>query len=129
MWSRRRIRGRYARSCCAADESTGAQQRALVELWPRYGIEFNPQPLDLDAVFGRRAARVLEIGFGNGENLMALAQSRPYTDYLGVEVHRSGVGRLLMAVDATALTNVKVICHDAVQVLAQQLAVQASDES
>lgn len=107
---------------------TGAQQRALAELWPRYGIEFSSQPLDLDAAFGRRAARVLEIGFGNGENLLALAQSRPDTDYLGVEVHRSGVGRLLMAVDARRLTNVKVICHDAVEVLAHQLAAQALDD-
>src|SRR5688572_16317304 len=79
---------------------TEAQQRALDVLWPKYGIEFEARPLDLDAVFGRHAPRVLEIGFGNGENLAALACAHAERDYLGVEVHRPGVGRLLLAADS-----------------------------
>ena len=100
---------------------TEAQQRALDALWPEYGVEFSPQPLDLDALFGRRAPRVVEIGFGNGENLVALAQAHPARDHLGIEVHRSGVGRLMLGAEAAALGNLKVVCHDAVEVLARQL--------
>jgi len=75
-------------------------------------------------VFGRDAPRVLEIGFGNGENLIALAAAHPERDFLGIEVHRPGVGRILLALEARALTNVRVICHDAVEVLEQQIAPQ-----
>jgi tRNA (guanine-N7-)-methyltransferase len=107
---------------------TEAQQRALAVLWPKYGVEFDPQPLDLDALFGRHAPCVVEIGFGNGENLEALAQAHPERDYLGIEVHRSGVGRLLNAIDGLGLTNVKVVCHDAVEVLQHQLPLQSLDE-
>ena len=83
---------------------------------------FRRTPLDLDALFARRAPRVLEIGFGNGGNLAALAQAHPERDYLGVEVHRAGVGRLLLSVETASLTNVRVICHDAVEVLAGAVA-------
>lgn len=107
---------------------TEAQQRALALLWPRYGCEFAPQPLDLDTLFTRRAPRVLEIGFGNGGHLAALAQAHPDRDYLGVEVHRAGVGRLLLGVETALLTNVRVICHDAVEVLARQLPAESLDE-
>ncbi len=107
---------------------TDAQQRALQLLWPRYGIEFQAAPLDLAAVFGRSAARILEIGFGNGENLAALAASHRDLDFLGVEVHRSGVGRVLLAAQQQELTNVRVICHDAVEVLEQQIPLQSLDE-
>jgi len=74
---------------------TEAQQRALAQLWPKYGIEFASAPLVASALYGRDAPRTLEIGFGNGENLAALAQAHPERDFLGVEVHRPGVGRLL----------------------------------
>lgn len=107
---------------------TPAQQRALKELWPRYGVEFAPQLLDLDALFGRRAARVVEIGFGNGENLAALARENPDRDYLGIEVHPPGVGRLLLSLESLALTNVRVSSHDAVEVLAQQIPPCSLDE-
>jgi tRNA (guanine-N7-)-methyltransferase len=100
---------------------TQAQERALEQLWPRYGMEFAPQPLAAQALFGRTAPRTLEIGFGNGANLLALAAAHPERDYLGVEVHRPGVGRLLLALETHALTNVRVICHDAVEVLEQQI--------
>ncbi|MBX5462800.1 MAG: tRNA (guanosine(46)-N7)-methyltransferase TrmB [Steroidobacteraceae bacterium] len=107
---------------------TEAQQRALSELWPKYGIEFTRQPLDLDAVFGRRAPRVVEIGFGNGENLAALATAHPERDYLGIEVHRPGVGRLMLAAEAVGLTNLRIVCHDAVEVLTDQIGPASLDE-
>ncbi len=103
---------------------TEAQQRALAQLWPRYGVAFSPAPLDARALYGRDAPRTLEIGFGNGENLAALAQTHPERDFLGVEVHRPGIGRLLRLLEAQQLTNVRVICHDAVEVLAQQIPPQ-----
>ncbi|HEY6825142.1 MAG TPA: tRNA (guanosine(46)-N7)-methyltransferase TrmB [Steroidobacteraceae bacterium] len=101
---------------------TEAQQRALTQLWPRYGIEFSPQPLDARALYGRDVPRTLEIGFGNGENLAALACAHPERDFLGVEVHRPGVGRLLREIESQQLTNVRLICHDALEVIAQQIA-------
>jgi len=107
---------------------TDAQQRALESLWPRYGIEFDPTPLSLDAAFGRHAPVTLEIGFGNGDNLAALAAGHPERDYLGIEVHRPGVGRLLLALEERQQSNARVICHDAVEVLAQQIAPQTLDE-
>ncbi len=100
---------------------TEAQQRALAQLWPKYGIEFAPSPLDARVLFGRDAARTLEIGFGNGENLAALAQSHPERDFLGVEVHRPGVGRLLRELESARITNVRLICHDALEVFERQI--------
>ena len=107
---------------------TDAQQRALQLLWPKYGIEFEACPLDLAAAFGRVAARVVEIGFGNGENLIALAAARPERDFLGIEVHLSGVGRVLLAAEEHQLGNLRVICHDAVEVLEHQIPLQSLDE-
>jgi tRNA (guanine-N7-)-methyltransferase len=107
---------------------TEAQQRALESLWPRYGLAFGPEPLDLDAAFGRRACVTLEIGFGNGDNLADQAQTHPERNYLGVEVHRPGVGRLLLGLEERQLSNVRVICHDAVEVLQHQVASQTLDE-
>ncbi len=100
---------------------TPAQQRALDVLLPRHGIAFQTAPLDFDRVFGRRAPRVLEIGFGMGETLAALAQVRPDEDFLGIEVHSPGVGRLLNRVDELGLSNVRVIRHDAVEVVAAMI--------
>jgi tRNA (guanine-N7-)-methyltransferase len=107
---------------------TEAQQRALEEHWPKYGVEFETAPLDLDALFGRRAPRVVEIGFGNGENLAALAGAHPERDYLGIEVHRPGVGRLMLAAETAQLRNVRVVCHDAVEVLEHRLPPHSIDE-
>ena len=111
-----------------AGRITEAQQRALDVCWPKYGVEFSPQPLDLDALFGRSAPRVVEIGFGNGENLAALASAHPERDYLGIEVHRAGVGRLLLAAESAHLTNLRIACHDAVEVLEHQLRSGSLDE-
>jgi tRNA (guanine-N7-)-methyltransferase len=107
---------------------TDAQQRALDTLWPRYGIGFQPATLDLEAVFGRNAPVTVEIGFGNGENLVSLAAAHPERNYLGIEVHRPGVGHLLLDLEERGSPNVRVICHDAVEVLAQQITPQALDE-
>ncbi|HKT74420.1 MAG TPA: tRNA (guanosine(46)-N7)-methyltransferase TrmB [Steroidobacteraceae bacterium] len=105
-----------------AGRITDAQQRALTELWPRYGIEYGAGEIDLDALFGRTVPRVVEIGFGNGENLARLAALHPERDYVGIEVHRPGVGRLLLELEAAHLTNVRVVCHDAVEVFERQIA-------
>ncbi|HMA11530.1 MAG TPA: tRNA (guanosine(46)-N7)-methyltransferase TrmB [Steroidobacteraceae bacterium] len=106
---------------------TDAQQRALDELWPRYGIAFEPRPLDLAALFGRVAPCTLEIGFGNGDNLLALAAAGPQRDFIGVEVHPPGVGHLLRKAAALGLTNLRVIQHDAVEVLRQQIPAESLD--
>jgi tRNA (guanine-N7-)-methyltransferase len=112
-----------------AGRITEAQQRALEESWPKYGVEFDgTRPIDLEALFGRRAPRVVEIGFGNGENLAALATAHPERDYLGIEVHRAGVGRLMLAAETAQLTNVRIACHDAVEVLEHQLPRDSIDE-
>ncbi len=101
---------------------TPSQRRALDDLWPDLGIEFQPGPLDLDHIFGRAAPRVLEIGFGNGESLVQQAREHPELDYLGIEVHEPGVGHCLLAADAAGVTNLRLIMHDAIDVLQQQLA-------
>lgn len=106
---------------------TTAQQRAIAELWPRFGIDFSPLPLDLQTCFGRTALRVLEIGFGNGESLAAMAAAAPYTDFVGIEVHRPGVGHLLLAIERLQLQNLRVVCHDAVEVLQSQIADASLD--
>lgn len=100
---------------------TPAQERALRELWPRYGVDFSPQTLNLDELFGRPADKVLEIGFGDGEALVRDAALQPETDFLGVEIHEPGVGRCLMAARDLGLTNLRVIMHDAVEVLRDQV--------
>ncbi len=107
---------------------TEAQQRALDELWPKYGVDIDAGLLNLDAMFGRRAPRVVEIGFGNGENLAALAQAHPERDYLGIEVHRAGVGRLMLAAQTMQLRNLRIVCHDAVEVLENHLPASSLDE-
>jgi tRNA (guanine-N7-)-methyltransferase len=100
---------------------TVAQERAWKELWPRYGLADTDEALNLDAAFGRSAARTLEIGFGNGESLVALAQAHPDDDFLGIEVHRPGVGHLMLRAESLGLTNIRVACRDAVEVLSRQL--------
>jgi tRNA (guanine-N7-)-methyltransferase len=107
---------------------TAAQERAWQELWPRYGIEAAEGPLDLARVFGREARRTLEIGFGNGETLLALAAAHPECDFLGIEVHRPGVGHLLLRAQALGIGNLRVICRDAVEVLRDGIPAASLDE-
>jgi tRNA (guanine-N7-)-methyltransferase len=110
-----------------AGRATAAQERALEELWPQYGVEYAPHPIDLDRLFGRTAQRMLEIGFGAGEALLAFSQAHREIDCIGVEVHRPGVGRLLLGAHAANVSNLRVICHDAVEVLQQQLPPASMD--
>lgn len=123
MQTERRIRSFVLR----AGRTTAAQERALSELWPTYGIDLAETPLDLEAVFGREAPRCLEIGFGAGEVIGALAETNPHIDYLGIEVHRSGVGRLLLRAQLASLKNLRVICADAVDVLRYKIADASFD--
>jgi tRNA (guanine-N7-)-methyltransferase len=102
--------------------ATAGQERALSQLWPKYGVEYSPAWLDLQALFGRAAPHMLEIGFGAGEALLEFATAHPEMDCIGIEVHRPGVGRLLLGAEAATLRNLRVICHDAVEVLQHQLA-------
>jgi tRNA (guanine-N7-)-methyltransferase len=113
MQGQRRIRSFVLR----AGRTTPAQERALELLWPCYGIDLSGAALDLGAIFGRSALRCLEIGFGAGEVIGALARNNPHIDYLGIEVHRSGIGRLLLHAQTEALKNLRIICNDAVDVL------------
>jgi tRNA (guanine-N7-)-methyltransferase len=96
---------------------TDAQRRARDELLPRFGVTFAHEPLDLDRVFGRAAPRILEIGFGMGETTARIAADHPENDYLCVEVHTPGVGSLLRRVGELGLINVRVVQHDAVEVV------------
>lgn len=114
---RRRIRSFVRRE----GRLTPGQQRALDVLWPQFGIEPGQTAIDFTAVFGREAPRFLEIGFGNGDSLAQTAKGHPQNDYLGIEVHRPGVGRLLMTVEREGLENVRVMCADAVEILERQI--------
>ena|SRR5687768_15955464 len=107
---------------------TPAQQRAFDLHWTRYGIDYAGAPRDLDALFGRRAPRVLEIGFGNGEQLLHSARSEPGHDFIGIEVHRPGVGRLMNGLAEAGIDNVRLYNHDAVEVLEQEIAPAALAE-
>lgn len=100
---------------------TPSQKMALEQLWPRYGIEAGREPLDWLQIFGRDAPRVLEIGFGNGESVLAQALAHPEQDYIGIEVHRPGVGRLLAMLGDNDVHNARILCTDAVEVLGQQI--------
>ncbi|HEX6997561.1 MAG TPA: tRNA (guanosine(46)-N7)-methyltransferase TrmB [Gammaproteobacteria bacterium] len=100
---------------------TAAQRRALDTLAPRYRLPRGGR-LDLDAVFGRRAPRVLDVGFGDGEALVTAAVNFPHLDYLGIEVHEPGIGHLLLLLEQAGLANVRVIEGDAADVLPEMLA-------
>lgn len=107
--------------------TTVAQQRALDEMWPRLGLEPGATPLNLVEVYGRSAPLTLEIGFGMGDALAPLAATHPEQDFLGIEVHRPGVGRLLSRLGEQGSTNVRVFCADAVEVLKTRIPDQAFD--
>ncbi len=106
---------------------SSAQQRACDTLLPRYGVAFAAAPVDLLQLFGRDAPKILEIGFGMGETTAAIAVAQPQADFLGIEVHTPGVGNLLKLIDVQALTNVRIIQHDAVEVLRHMLAPACLD--
>jgi len=119
---------RAIRSFVVRGRSTAAQRHALDELAPRYQAPGGDTPIDLDRLFGRCAPRCVEIGFGNGDNLLALAAAQPERDFLGIEVHAPGVGRVLLEIEKRGLANVRVSRRDAVEVLRMQLAPESIDE-
>jgi len=106
---------------------SNAQRSACAELLPVYGVAFSPELVDLDKVFGRAAPKILEIGFGMGETTAEIAQQHPECDYLGVEVHTPGVGSLLARIARLGLANVRIVQHDAVEVLQHMIAPGALD--
>jgi tRNA (guanine-N7-)-methyltransferase len=106
---------------------SNAQRRAHTDLLPVYGVPFCTIPVDLDRLFGRAAPKILEIGFGMGETTANIAQQHPENDYLGIEVHTPGVGSLLKRIADLHLKNVRIIQHDAVEVLQVMIASAALD--
>lgn len=101
---------------------TSGQLKAINELLPKFGIEYNPQPCDLNAAFGRYNPKIVEIGFGMGHATWQIAKNNPEHDYLGIEVHLPGVGALLMQMRDNDVNNLRIIRHDAVEVFKNMLA-------
>jgi tRNA (guanine-N7-)-methyltransferase len=100
---------------------TPSQQRALTELWPQFGVDFKAARLDFDALFARHAPRVLEIGFGNGDTLVQQAAEDPAADFIGIEVHEPGVGHCMLKARDAGISNLRLVRHDAIEVLEQQI--------
>jgi tRNA (guanine-N7-)-methyltransferase len=99
---------------------TQAQQYALAHYWQRYCLD--PQiDYAFAEVFGRNAPLIMEIGFGNGDTLASMAAANPDIDYIGIEVHRAGVGHLMMLLEQQGLTNVRIYCHDAIEIIEQKI--------
>jgi len=106
---------------------SNAQRRAHADLLPVYGVPVSSTPLDLERLFRRAAPKILEIGFGMGETTARIASEHPENDYLGIDVHTPGVGSLLRRIADLGLANVRVIQHDAVEVLRHMIAPEALD--
>ena len=112
---------------------TKGQATALETQWPKYGVEYGLQSIDLNTLFGRKDAqiqpnrKILEIGFGMGETTAKIAQTLPNCDFLAAEVHTPGVGALLKLLEELALTNIRIIQHDVVEVLQNMLADNSLD--
>ncbi|VAX76304.1 tRNA (guanine-N(7)-)-methyltransferase [Serratia symbiotica] len=96
---------------------TKGQQQALHRYWPVMGVEYEPKPLNIPALFGRNAPTALEIGFGMGASLVTMASKNPQQNFLGIEVHLPGVGACLASAHRTKLSNLRIIHHDAVEIL------------
>lgn len=121
--SRRRIRSYVLR----AGRTTDSQKRALAEHWPTRGLEYDDGELDIDAAFGREGPCILEVGFGMGASLLEMAQAAPETNFIGVEVHLPGVGKLLHAMEEHGVDNIRIYRHDAVEVLRDCIADASLD--
>ena len=100
-----------------AGRMTHSQQRAFETLWPTYGMEFRAEQIDFASLFGRCAPVVVEIGFGNGETLVEQAAANPDKDFLGIEVHEPGIGHCMLKADESGVTNLRLVNHDAIEVL------------
>jgi len=100
--------------------ATAGQQKAIDNSWDDYCLDPN-KTYDFSQVFGREAALIVEIGFGNGSSLAAMAEANPDLNYLGIEVHRPGVAHLMLLLEEKNLTNVKIFHHDAIEILEQKI--------
>lgn len=105
-----------------AGRITPSQQRAFDTLWPVFGVEYDAGVLDIERLYGRLAPLVVEIGFGNGETLVEQAVSHPDWDFLGIEVHEPGIGHCLLKAEQAGVSNLRIVNHDAIDVLTHQLA-------
>ena len=114
---RRQVRSYVLR----AGRLTEGQKRALQELWPRWGISHGEEPLDLEGLFGNARPVIMEIGFGNGDATWRMAKAHPEENYIGVEVHKPGVGHLLLKLEEHGLANVRIACDDAVDFLSRRI--------
>jgi len=122
------IRDRHIRSYVLRQGRVStAQQRSLDALMPRYGIPYSEQRVNLDTVFGRVAPKIFEIGFGMGEPTATIASNNPQNDYLALEVHTPGVGSLLKLIDEQGITNLRIMQHDAVEVMRNMLSDNTLD--
>ena len=101
---------------------TKGQELALENYWEQMGVDFQEQVLDFTALFGREAPVVLEIGFGMGASLVEMAKNAPEKNFLGIEVHTPGVGACLSSAHEAGVTNLRVMCHDAIEVLEKMIA-------
>ncbi len=110
-----------------AGRMTEAQARSFELGWGRWGVDYQDTPQNFDQLFGRRAPRVLEIGFGMGQSLLAMAESSPDTDFIGIEVHTPGVGKLFHDMAETGVDNIRVYRHDAVEVIRDCIADNSLD--
>lgn len=106
---------------------TEGQASAISRGWPQWGVDYTPMIQDWDTLFGRKAPRYLEIGFGMGGATAEIARHHPQNDYLGIEVHRPGMGNLLKLIEQDALTNLRLMSHDAVDVVNQMIAADSLD--
>lgn len=106
---------------------THGQQKAIDNLWSVYGLERRAGRLDSASVFGRQAPCILEIGYGMGASLIEMAAQDPDSDFIGIEVHRPGVGALLMGIEAQQLSNLRSYCDDGVDILNQCIADASLD--
>jgi len=97
---------------------TPAQARALQQWWPSYGLSLGAGRQDLTTLFGRDAETILEIGFGDGSSFLTMAEQQPQTNFIGIEVHRPGIGALLLGMVAHDIHNIRIYQEDAVEVLA-----------
>jgi tRNA (guanine-N7-)-methyltransferase len=120
---RQRIRSYVLRT----GRMTQVQKRSLEENWQRWGLEYDGRELAFDAVFGRSGPRTLEIGFGMGQSLVVMAEASPDTNFIGIEVHSPGVGKLLHSMEERGVDNIRVYCHDAVEILCDCIPVGSLD--
>ncbi len=110
-----------------AGRMTVGQQKGLDEYWPIWGLTLEQGKLDIEKTFGRQAETVLEIGFGMGLSLLSMAEAAPDKNFIGIEVHRPGVGSLLNEAGKAGVNNIRVYCHDAVEILRECIADESLD--